>query len=90
MCLGGAERGSWLGSDDSDDADFEDEWMRSEDEDSADEDERPHRQYSAPSEPNGLGKEGASSTLRLGSQKKFARLFLFPHMVHTSLDWCSR
>ena len=49
MCLGGAERDSWLGSDDSDDdADFEDAWMRSEDEDSADEDDRPRRQYSAP------------------------------------------
>ena len=47
MCLGGRKRDSWLGSDDSDDSDF-DAWMRDDDEDSADEDERPRRQYSAP------------------------------------------
>ena len=73
MCLGGRKRDSWLGSDDSDDSDFEDAWMRSDDEDSTDEDERPRRQYSAPRDWNRMEWERRVAFLKPHEFKRFYR-----------------
>ena len=62
-----------MGSDDSDDSDFEDAWMRSDDEDSTDEDERPRRQYSAPRDWNRMEWERRVAFLKPHEFKRFYR-----------------
>ena len=75
MRLGGRERDSWLGSDESDDADFEDAWMQG-DEGDSDVEDRPPRHYSAPRDWNRMDWERRVAFLKPHEFKRFYRFSL--------------